>query len=148
VTPADDDIKDFTSAAKKVRFKINDDIFEGLADIPALLLVEFAAATEKLSMSNASEQPQIFRTLFQLVLNESSAARFIERMSDPQKPISVDQINNIMPWLMEQYGLRPTTPSEDSSDGSVPPDAGKNSTERAPLVALTSVPLAANASST
>lgn len=148
-----DSMKDFTTEQKPVKFNIDKadgtkDIFEGISDLPALLLVEFAGMTETLSQSSISDQPKVFKTLFELVLTEDSAARFIGRMKDKKNPISLTQITEIMPWIMEQYGMRPTQPSSNSSAGSESQDGGTSLTENAPQPALTSVPSPASDSST
>jgi hypothetical protein len=151
----DDGTQDFTKTRQPVRFKIRKtadgdeyDSFDGVPGLPAMLLVEFASLAESLSEANVLNQPKIFSALFELVLTESSAARFLERMSSRAEPIELDQINDIMPWLMERYGLRPTEPSSDSSTGSESQDGGTNLTADAPPPALTSVSSAPSASST
>lgn len=153
VLVVDDGIKDFSTERPPVRFKIKRsdntyDYFDGLPDLPALLLVEFATLAERLSESELGDQPKLFSALFELILQEQSAVLFISRMSDRKEPISLPQINDIMQWTMAAYGLRPTEPSEDSSPGSKSLDGGTSSTESAPQPALTSVPSAPTVSST
>ncbi len=132
------EIRDFTNH-RVVRFRIDDDVFEGLPDLPAMLLVEFASAMAKLDeTTDIKDQPKVFRDLFNMVLTDESAARFIERMSSKTEPISIAQIDQIMPWIMEQYGMRPTEPSSDSSTGSESPGVGTNLTVAALPEASTS----------
>jgi hypothetical protein len=125
----DDGIKDFTTPKKNIRFKIDDEVFRGLSDLPALTLVEFAGMAEQLSNSSLEGQPKMLRAMFELVLDEDSGRRFVDRMSSRERPIGMEQINDIMPWIMEKYGLRPTTPSSDSLTGSEVQVGGTNSTE-------------------
>jgi hypothetical protein len=44
-------------------------------------------------------------------------------------PIELPKVNEILEWLMGEYGMRPPTSAEGSSDGSSNPASGTNSTE-------------------
>jgi hypothetical protein len=46
------------------------------------------------------------------------------KLYDRMNPLDSEQANEIMEWLMEEYGLRPTSPSSGSSDGSPTGDGG------------------------
>lgn len=49
--------------------------------------------------------------------------------TDPDSPpIELPQVNEVLEYLMEAYGMRPPTQSEDSSDGPSPQVSGTNST--------------------
>lgn len=139
INPADPAIRDFSAPVRDVRFNIakgdrSPDVFTGINDLPAELLIEFAAITDQLEETDIAQQPEIFRSLFSLILVDESYERFNARMRDKTNPISITQLMEIMPWVMEQYGLRPTTPSEDSSGGLTNPVSGTNSTAPAPVV--------------
>lgn len=144
--PADTDVKDFSAPPRKVTFNIDHsetagggpDRFDGVQDLPALLLVEFVGTLDQINDTDMAQQPDLFKSIFELVLAEDSATRFIARMGDKNDPISLTQIMDIMPWVMEQYGMRPTQPSSDSSSGSESQDGGTNSTDSAPLPVSTS----------
>lgn len=154
--PTTDGIRDFTDEKPPIKFKIKKspnsdqyDVFEGLSDLPATLLVEFAGLSEKITESSLTDQPKIFNALFELILTEESSQRFIERMSSKTEPIGINQINEILSWVMDQYGFgRPMEPSLDSSTGSESQDGGKSSMENAPLPESTSDASLVNASST
>lgn len=148
LTPADPVIKDFSHRVN-VQFKIDDDVFEGIPDLPALDLVQFIGELSRISETdNMREQTVLFEKLFRLMLVPESADRFVARMGDREKPISLQQIQDIMPWMLGEYGLRPTEPSSDSTSGSEIPDDGKNSMETVQPAALTSVPSQQSDSST
>lgn len=135
VTPADDEIKDFTRAAKRIRFRVAPDVFEGIPGLPAMELVEFAALADKLDEADVGQFPALFRQLFGMILQEDSYDLFNKRLSDREHPIDFQHLQDILPWLLEEYGLRPTQPSSDSSAGSESPDVGTPSTENAQAVA-------------
>jgi hypothetical protein len=144
-------VKDFSSQVH-VRFKIDHvggpmkgqpEFFTGVPLMPALDLVEFAALSEKMSESAAVDEAT-FTSLVKLCLTDEdgSADRFISRMRDKSDPIGFTQLMDILPWLMEQYGMRPQTPSALSSSGEPSPDGGTNSTP-----SITSLPVATSAMS-
>jgi hypothetical protein len=139
LSPSDEDVKDF-SRRVDVKFRIDDDVFYGVAGIPALDLLEFGALYQGLSEEQLTAQPDTFKRIFQLTLDDRSAELFIGRMKSREKPISMEQVMDIMPWMMEKYGMRPTQPSSSSSTGSENPDDGTSSTVSAQQLELTSAP--------
>lgn len=115
----DEEIFDFSTGAKRIKFKIDADVFEAISDLPALAAMEFGQHANTIdTSSDLAEQSQALVTMFRLVLVKESADLFIERLSDVNNPIGARQMNSIIMWLMEKYGFRPTVPSEASSDGS------------------------------
>lgn len=53
---------------------------------------------------------------------------------DPDKPpIELPQVNEIIGWIMEEYGMRPPTSAQDSSDGPSTPGSGTSSTVIVPV---------------
>lgn len=130
LSPSDTEIQDFTEHVN-VKFRIDDDIFVGVPNIPANDLMAFAKLFDGMSESDVINDPKAFNDMFALVLTEPSRARFVERMGSKTEPISMTQVMKIMPWIMEQYGMRPTSPSPSSSDGSPSQGDGTSSTESA-----------------
>lgn len=134
----DEEVKDFSRPRKRILFKIDDDTFEGISDLPVMLLLDFAAKAEAVDETDDVESKKdLFRSIFEMVLTEETYDNFLLRMSDKKNPIGVSHINDIMPWLMEQYGMRPTKPSSDSSDSSGSQDGGTNLTATASPAELT-----------
>ena len=88
--------------------------------------------------SDIAKKPETFTQMIDLVLRDESANRFKARMEDKDSPITMKQIMDVLPWLMEKYGLRPSEPSSTSSPGFETPDDGTNSTDK-PLE-LVSIP--------
>jgi hypothetical protein len=130
VTP-DDDIMDFTPKRKIPRFRIGDDIFTGVAEIPAELSLDFAqkAALMGQEGQTTAEKLAVIRELISVVLMPESAAIFIARLSDSANPIGINSFRDVLPWLLKQYMGTPTTPDSDSSSGPGNQESGKNSTE-------------------
>lgn len=135
LTPSDETVRDFTRVVD-VRFRIDDDIFVGKRGIAAFKLMTFGALFDGLSATDVMSNPDAFIKMFMLILEPKSAARFIERLDSDEEPITLEQVMDVLPHLMEQYGLRPLEPSPSSSDGLVNLGAGTSSTESALPTAL------------
>jgi hypothetical protein len=132
-------ITDFTEDRPPIQFRIGPDVFTLVADMPVLTMIDFAEKSNKLAEDDMGpEMREIFVSMFELVLTEESTERFVPRLSSRTDPIGMSIINKLIPWILEQYGLRPTTPSESSSDPSSIPADGQSSTANAPIAASTS----------
>jgi hypothetical protein len=71
--------------------------------------------------------------IFNTILVPESAVRFAERLKSMENPVDLTQVMEIMVWLMELYGRRPTPPPSDSSAGLPSESDGTTSTAGAPL---------------
>lgn len=132
------EIMDF-SHGEQLKFRIDEDEFLALRDIPAAAMLEFMGKADGLNEDNMTMAD--IEQMVRLLLVPSSADRFVERLTDMDNPIGMTTLNKVLPWLMEEMGLRPTEPSEDSSDGSKKsPDVGMNSEVNVPSVASISSP--------
>jgi hypothetical protein len=145
LSPNDVEIRDFTTHID-VRFRIDDDVFVGVPNIPGFDLLKFGAMVEGLSEHDIMANSEYFSTMFRLVLEEASADVFLARMGDKKRPISMPQVMKIMPWLMESYGMRPPTPSSESSGGSETPGDGTSLTASGSATGSTSEPFPPSAS--
>jgi hypothetical protein len=132
------EIMDFTPEERDIQFRINDDVFQAMPDMPALDAMKFASEGERFQEADVEERLEILRDMFRLILKPDSAERFIERLQSREQPIGAETMFKIIPWLMEQYGLRPTDQPDDSSGGSGDPASGTSSTGSAPALALAS----------
>jgi hypothetical protein len=139
MTPTDEGVRDF-SRPKTIKFRLDHvggqlagqpEYFNAVPALPALHLVQFANAMEQMDEKDAGEQAHVFKDIYELVLTEESAERFIARMSDKNDPISLPQAMEIVEWIMSEFGMRPTQPSEASSDQSASPGDGTSSTPSA-----------------
>jgi hypothetical protein len=136
-----DGIQDFTPDQKHVEFRIGQDVFHGVQDVPALMMMRYAAKIETIDENNIDEDDvELISDLMRLLLVPESANLLLRRMEDQTNPISIETYMTILPWLLEQYGMRPTEPSSGSADGSPPPDDGQKSTESSVEAVSTSSP--------
>lgn len=128
------EIKDFSKARKRLVFRIDEDVFEAAAAIPAEVMIQFAerfTSADPTSMS-PKEQVGIFREMLEIVLLPESMAVMRKRMADPRNPVDMGQLDEIITWLFEEYGLRPTQESSSSSGGVSPPGPGTTLTGSTP----------------
>lgn len=126
-------MKDFSRERNKIQFKINDDIFECRPELAADVLLDF---TEKFGAvkedGDGSDSRAILTEVLEEVLQPPSFTRFRQRMADRDNPIGMVQVNQVIEWVFEEYGLRPTQPSDISSPGQPDPGSGTNSMESSP----------------
>lgn len=136
----DDEVMDFTSPRKPLKFRVDDDVFEAAPDVAAELAIEFMDLTNQIddTKSSSDEQIAVLHAMFNMVLLPGSAEKFIERLRSTENPISYQKISEIIQWLFGEYGLRPTESESLSLSGSANRDAGTNSTVSTSVAALTS----------
>ena len=128
-------MKDFTRPRDKIQFKIDDDVFDAKSPIPAQTLIDFASTFTGLTQaSTVDQQLAAFNGVLELVLMPASLQRFRDRMSSAEEPIEISQIEEVITWLFEAYGMRPTELPSDSSDGQTSPDSGTSLTASTPDV--------------
>lgn len=128
--PLDDEVMDFSSPRKSLKFKVDGDLFEAAPDVAAELAIEFMDLSNKIDETESTPEQQIavLHAMFNMVLFPESAERFIGRLRDTQNPIGYEKINRIVKWLFESYGLRPTESDAPSSSGSDSPESGRSLT--------------------
>lgn len=131
--PVDEDVKDFTTPKRTIKFKIDDDVFEAAPEIAAGLMLEFASEADRLDEQSlaSADAMHIMTTLMQALLLPQSFTVFKSRLSDQLHPIGVQTFADVVSWLLEQYGLRPTESDSESSPGSDNLANGTRSTESA-----------------
>lgn len=114
--------KDFSKKRKPVFFTLDgDERFDCSPGLPVELLQELALLATGVTEENAADALKEF---FKLALVDEAYERLLLKMRDKQNPLELDQARDIMMWLLEVYGFRPSQPSSDSSAGSPTDDAG------------------------
>lgn len=126
--------KDFTGDPDPIQFKIRDEVFTALDDIPLAYMGRLAELGEDLGSTNAADK---FLSLFSRLLEPESYTRFEKAVKgESATVIGISRVKEIIPWLLEQYGLRPTGAPSGSSTTS--DESGESLTDGASLVAATS----------
>lgn len=133
VPPVEDDeveIKDFTIKKKRVKFKIDDDIFEASRVLGLPMMQDLVKVTKGLGNVSETQDYSAISKIFEELLVEGSAKRFNERlMKKGDEGIDVrEQLLPILHYILEKFGVRPTQPSSDSSAGSPSETDGTPST--------------------
>lgn len=126
-------VKDFSRKRERLVFRIDADIFEAATALPGKTLARFASRFADIEKTPFDKQLDVFADALGLVLLPESNARFQKRLDDLENPIELEQASDVITWLLEHYGLRPTEPSSDSSAGPVSPASGTSSTDAPPL---------------
>lgn len=122
-------MKDFSRSRERIEFVIDGDVFEAAPALPGKTLTEFARRFADVADTDLSDRLDVFADALNMVLLPDSAALFTKRFEDLANPIELDQASEVIMWLLEQYGLRPTQPSLSSADGSPNLESGTNSTD-------------------
>lgn len=127
-------MKDFSKVRKKIEFMIDGDVFEAAPAVPAEVLIEYTQEFSGMDPEKIPIEQQLkaFRSILALTLLPDSLKLFTERMRDQQRPIEIDQISEVITWLFEEYGLRPTELPTDSSSGQPDPVSGTPLTASTP----------------
>ncbi len=116
-----------------LRFTIDGDVFECAGSLPAggtRVLANLVAVQSSDDEGKAIAGLQALGDFLDVVMLPESAKLFAERMKDPVRPITDEQIGDITDYLMESYGRRPTVPSTPSPDGRL--STGQISTDGVP----------------
>lgn len=114
--------KDFSLSPEPVTFKIAPDEFLCYPEIPLDVLMEVAEAST--TAGTGLDRVKQMLDMLEGVMEPESFATFVARTKkgtteQPNKnPIGMRHITELLPWLMEVYGLRPTQESDSSADGS------------------------------
>ncbi len=135
-------MRDFTKERKKLEFRIDGDVFQATPAVPAEVLLDFARQFAGMTPENTDVDTQLkaFDGVLDICLQDESLALFRARMRDKANPIEIDQIEGVVMWLFEEYGLRPTEQPSNSVPGLPNPDSGTNSTEELSLAVSASGP--------
>jgi hypothetical protein len=114
--------KDFTpNADDPPTFRVYGNTYVCLPDIP----LDSMADMSDLNAEDLSSKEKLTKTIDFLAgcLTVESGALFRESTRrGATDPVGVSTLQALVPWLMEQYGLRPTQESSESSDGSTDDD--------------------------
>jgi len=116
---------DFTEETPQIQFRVGTEVFTALSTIPLARISELS----RLSTGGEDGATMVdgIKRVFSNILEPDSYDRFVDGLSSRENPIGVKHVTKILPWLLEQYGLRPTEASSGSVDSSS--ETGANSTD-------------------
>ncbi len=106
--------KDFTKSADAPSFKIEDVLFSCRKGIPIRRLGALSKLAENFNIDGIEDK---MISIFEGILTKESQEIFVRCMTtDEPIEIDIDFVREVIPWILEQYGLRPTQASSGSSD--------------------------------
>jgi hypothetical protein len=97
-----------------VTFSLNNQTFSARPAIQGAFLLHFVTQADSDSGGQAAEALMNF---YQRVLLPESWERFEKLINDPDTIVSIEQLSEIVGWLVSEYTKRPTTGSSSSSPG-------------------------------
>lgn len=134
-------MKDFTRARPTVQFRLGDRVFTGVTAMGADSMAEIIGMMDAVDENNIPGMLKTIRECATRMLDQPSATEFIRRMAS-NGPDAVDfvQSQEVISWLVGEFGGRPTEPSESSGVGLPAPTSGQSLTGSTPDVVSTSSP--------
>jgi hypothetical protein len=133
-------MKSFTRERRPIEFEIDGDKFDAVRAIPADTLMEMTNQFAAMDGEDGVESVKAMMTVLEQFLMPASFKHFRERMGSREAPIEFPQVQDVIFWLLEQYGMRPTQQSSDSADGLQLPESGTSLTGTTPDVVSISSP--------
>jgi hypothetical protein len=120
--------KDFSKVRPRIVLTVDGEQYEAK---PALSLPTLQAvqAMQKRMKDPDADRIAEFEGMFTVLLKADDAARFAVKLKDSDDPIDPSQLGEMVSWLMEQYGGRPTEGSLESPSGSTDATSGMPSTD-------------------
>ncbi len=140
-------MKSFTRDRHPIEFEIDGEKFDAVQAIPADVLMDMTNGFQNMDEGDTKASINAMLTVLEKFLLPNSFRRFRERMGSQEQPIELPQVEEVVLWLMEQYGMRPTEQSSVSADGLQLPGSGTNLTGSTPDVVSISSPSPLNSSS-
>lgn len=143
ITATDEiNIKDFTRKPRKSFFRIDDDVFQirTKRSLPLLQSLVHISKNMKTVIAETGDYEAILE-IFDKVLVPASARVLRERVMSEDEDEAIDveeQLVPIMHYILEEFGIRPTQPSSDSSAGSSSETDGSSSTAGSSSIMSTS----------
>jgi len=129
------EIIDFAADDTVPVFRVHDVVFTCVEDIPLGIMQKITQFRELQKKLQETGDMEPILGLMDSLLDEASGPLF--RSHVERGLIGVKRITKIIPWIMEEYGLRPTQSSKDSSTGPNDDATGTTSTDGASDKALT-----------
>jgi hypothetical protein len=130
--------------AAEIEFDIDGRIFRCQPQLPAGLIMRFADVTsgdddENDTAASNSNMISFIRDFLDAAIVPEQRQEMHDLLNNPDVPISINLLLDVLTWLAAEYTARPT--GESSSATSSPPSSGQDSTDgRSPTVTTYSRP--------
>lgn len=131
--------RSFSKARPKIEFAAGPDeeTFEAYPVMPPTKLQEMLEVIKRVRSVGGDDSDRaarsfvMLREFFEQVLRDESYSRFVKKLEDVENGVQLEECMDIFQWLVECYGLRPTTSSPSSSAGLPSGGDGTSSTDGA-----------------
>jgi hypothetical protein len=123
-------MKDFSRKNPPREFTADGDTFYCTPGVAAMLIGDIVVNINTTEALN--EKMRFVEEFFNATLLDDSFELMKERLRSKTNPIDIAQAMDIIGWLVEELGQRPTKPSSSSSDGSATEETGTSSTAGVP----------------
>lgn len=113
--------KDFTKEKNKepVAFGLDGDTFYCAPKLPIPTIKKVSEMRDMKDKEQLSgDRLERLLDILRGIMLDESTELFNKRIDDKTRPIDIEEISDIIAWLLEVYGLRPFQESSDSVDGS------------------------------
>lgn len=121
----DVEMRDFSKKREPIRFRINGAELTAKPAIGMATVQRVIRLNEEMAQASGSEKLARLSDLFGMLLHSKSKDAFDAVLADEDDPVDADQLLEMLNFVMEKQGLRPTVPSSASSES---PDDGKPGT--------------------
>lgn len=109
-------VKDFSRPADLIRFRVDDDVFEALPELPALdaILVTDLLNTFDSASITGRDRFDLIVKFVEIVMTTESAERFVARLTSRERPLGFNRLLEIMIWLVNRYRAEIASDEDDA----------------------------------
>lgn len=110
-------VKDFSRNRPKIFLQLDGEQYEARSAIGLPTLQRVQAIQRKYKDPEA-DKAGMFAEMFDVLLKTADAERFRVKLADEDEPVDAEQLQEMVAYVMERNGGRPTGESSASADGS------------------------------
>jgi hypothetical protein len=125
------ELKDFSRKREPIEFMLNGVKLKAKTALGLTSMQRVIALKDRLGAAT-EDKLSVFEDIFAVLLHKDFVGAFSALVADEDdEPVDIAQLNDIMVYVMERQGLRPTQPSGKSSESSPAGEPGTPSTDGA-----------------
>lgn len=121
-------VKDFSRKRPRIVIRLDGEEYDARPAI-GLPTLQRVQAIQRKYKNPELDKSGMFAEMFEVLLKTDDAARFLVKLQNEDEPVDVDQLQEMVAYVMERNGGRPTGESSASADGSSNEVSGTPSTD-------------------